>query len=142
MFCCIYYRQVVLHFKPWDTIYAVIWIGYETHGYLLQFYLHMTLTSSDTVWIMFKKGFVLYLPKSWIDTNRNSHASPSQSIRCGPSTLFSFEWKWQWIFGYEWICKMEMIMPRMTSCSIFDSNPILFDCCPSYGYQCCWILTV
>jgi hypothetical protein len=36
-------------------------------GYLLWFYLNMTLTSSDTVWIMFKKkkrGFVLFLPKS------------------------------------------------------------------------------
>jgi hypothetical protein len=31
-------------------------------GCLFQFYVHMTLTSPDTIWIMFKKGFVLYLP--------------------------------------------------------------------------------
>jgi hypothetical protein len=33
-------------------------------------------------------------------------------------------------------------MPRMMNCSIIGSDPILFDCCPAYGYQCCSILTV
>ena len=122
-----------LCFDP-NWLWCTWWVN---DGYLLQFYLHMILTSSDTVWIMFKKGLVLYLPKSWIDTNRNSHASPSQSIRCGQSTLFTFELEWQWIFSYEWICKMEMIMPRIMSCSIFNSDPILFDYCPAYGYHCC-----
>ena len=88
MFYCIYYRQVVLHLKPWGTIYAVIWIGYETHGYLLQFYLHIALTSLDMVSILFKKkGF-------WIDTDRNNYPTSSQSIRYGRSTLFFCELEW------------------------------------------------
>jgi hypothetical protein len=33
-------------------------------------------------------------------------------------------------------------MPRMMNCSIISPDPILFDCCPGYGYQCCSILTV
>jgi hypothetical protein len=29
------------------------------------------------------------------------------------------------------------------NCSIIDSDPILIDCCPAYGYhRCCWILTM
>jgi len=31
-------------------------------GCLLQFYVHMTLVSMDTVWVMFKKDFAYYLP--------------------------------------------------------------------------------
>ena len=31
-------------------------------------------------------------------------------------------------------------MPRMMNCSIIGSDPILFDCCPAYGYRyCCYI---
>ena len=33
-----------------------------------------------------------------------------------------------------------MIMHRMMNCSIIGSDPILFDCCPAYGYRyCCYI---
>lgn len=75
-------------------------------GCLLQFYVHMTLTSPDTIWIMFKKKRVLFIfIKSWSDTIRNNHTNPSQSICCGYSTLFYFE--------LEWICKTKTIMPRM-----------------------------
>ena len=37
----------------------------------------------------------------------------------------------------------EMIILRMMNLSIIDSDPILFDCRPAYGYHCCcWILTM
>jgi hypothetical protein len=37
-------------------------------GYLLRFYLNITLASLDMVWIMFKNGFVLYLEVTQIIT--------------------------------------------------------------------------
>jgi hypothetical protein len=60
-------------------------------GCLLQFYLHMTLTSLDTIWIMFKKGFVLYLPnRELIQIVTVIQAQPVNSL-WPKSTLFSFE---------------------------------------------------
>jgi hypothetical protein len=40
--------------------FELVMIHICNDGYLLRFYLNITLTSLDTVWIMFKKGFVLY----------------------------------------------------------------------------------
>jgi hypothetical protein len=62
MFCCIYYRQAVLHFETRSMLRFELVMMHVYDGCLLQFY--MTFTSPDTIWIMFKKGLVLYLPKS------------------------------------------------------------------------------